>query len=128
MPFEYQKILFRLRKMNEKRKFIRILESAEISYRLISKVKLKGTLTKDISKGGLRFTVREFVPKDSILKIKINLKKIPLSFETTGRVKWIRRMPSSERFEIGVEFVEITKNVLMHLDQYIKTIQVGKDK
>ena len=113
--------------MNEKRKFIRILESAEISYRLISKVKLRGTLSKDISKGGLRFTVREFVPKDSILKIKINLKKIPLSFETTGKVKWIRRMPASENFEIGVEFVEITKSVLMHLDQYIQTLQVSKD-
>jgi c-di-GMP-binding flagellar brake protein YcgR len=113
--------------MNEKRKFIRILESAEISYRLISKLKLKGTLSKDISKGGLRFTVREFVPKDSTLKIKINLKKIPLSFETTGKVKWIRRMPAGERFEIGVEFVEITRSVLIHLDQYIKTLQVSKE-
>jgi len=113
--------------MNEKRKFVRILESAEISYRLISKVKLKGTLSKDISKGGLRFTVRDFVPKDSIMKIKINLRKIPLSFETTGKVKWIRRMPSSERFEIGVEFVEITRSVLIHLDQYIQTLQVSKE-
>ena len=109
--------------MTDKRKFNRILESAEITYRSLSKVKTKGTLSKDISKGGLKFIVREFIPKDSMLKIKINLKKIPLSFETTGKVKWIRRIPNSERFDIGVEFVEIARSVLIHLEQYIQTIQ-----
>ena len=61
--------------MTDKRKFNRILESAEITYRSLSKVKTKGTLSKDISKGGLKFIVREFIPKDSMLKIKINLKR-----------------------------------------------------
>jgi c-di-GMP-binding flagellar brake protein YcgR len=108
--------------MKNNRKFIRIPESAEISYRLIKNIKTTGALSKDISKGGLRFFVNEFIPKESILKIKMALKKIPYSFEVMAKIKWIKKRFANESFEIGVEFMEVPRKDLQHLEQYIEDI------
>lgn len=110
------------------RKFIRIPESAEITYRLIKNIKTTGALSRDISKGGLRFFVSEFIPKESILKIKIVLKKIPYSFEVAAKVKWINKRFANESFEIGVEFIEVSKKDLLHLEQYIENINYKKSQ
>ena len=112
--------------MKDNRKFIRIPESAEISYRLIKNIKTSGALSRDISKGGLRFFVSEFIPRESILKIKIGLKKITYSFEATAKVKWIKKRFANESFEIGVEFMEVPQKDLKHLEQYIKNINFEK--
>ncbi|MGA1842263.1 MAG: PilZ domain-containing protein [bacterium] len=108
--------------MKNNRKFIRIPESAEISYRLIKKIKATGALSKDISKGGLRFFVNEFIPKESVLKIKIIIKKIPYSFEVMAKVKWVKKRFANESFEIGVEFIEVPEKDLQHLVRYIEDI------
>lgn len=106
--------------MKDKRKYIRISESAEVSYRLIKNIRTTGALSKDISKGGLKFFVNEFIPKESVLKIKIGLEKIPYSFEVMAKVKWIKKRFANERYEIGVQFIEVPREGLLHLEQYIQ--------
>lgn len=112
--------------MKNNRKFIRIPESAEISYRLIKNIKTTGALSKDISKGGLRFFVNEFIPKESVLKIKIIIKKLPYSFEVIAKVKWVKKRFANESFEIGVEFIEVPQKDLQHLERYIEDINYKK--
>ncbi|MGA1863438.1 MAG: PilZ domain-containing protein [bacterium] len=108
--------------MKNNRKYIRIPESAEISYRLVKNIKTTGALSKDISKGGLRFFVNEFIPKESVLKIKIIIKKIPYSFEVMAKIKWVRKRFANESFEIGAEFIEVPQKDLKHLERYIENI------
>ncbi len=108
--------------MIERRRFVRIPESAQISYKAINKQKVEGFLTKDISQGGIRFYVHKFIPKNDTLQIRLTLKKIPFSFEALVRVIWIKEDHRNERYEIGVQFINIPARATDHLINYIKTI------
>ena len=114
--------------MIEKRKFVRIPAFAEISYRLIKSVKTTGALSKDISRDGLRFLVNEFIPKESVLKIKIGLQRVPYSFEVMAEVKWIKKRFSNERYEIGVQFIEVPQEGFLYLEQYIQNTHSKKTR
>ena len=56
------------------------------------------------------------------MKIKVTLQKIPFYFEAIVRVVWIKEGSCSERYEIGVEFIDIPKNSTEHLIDYIKSV------
>ena len=107
--------------MDERRKFIRIPEQAEISFRVLPNPKSAMFFTKDIGQGGIRFFVSECVPQNSLMEIRLTLKDIPFSFKAIVKVKWIKKEAYADRYEIGVEFVNITKEASDHLIRYIQT-------
>lgn len=106
--------------MEERRKYIRVPDSSQISYKCISKEHVDEQLTKDVSQGGIRFVVHDFVPKDSYLKIRLTLSKTSASFEAMVRVVWTKRIPYRDGYELGVEFVDISPQAVQHLVNYIK--------
>lgn len=108
--------------MLERRRFVRVPEDSQISYEILSDTKSGDFITKDISQGGIRFLVHEFIPKDSLLKIRLTLQKITFSFEAIARIVWIREDPRNERYEVGVEFTNISKKATERLIDYIKAI------
>lgn len=108
--------------MKERRRFVRIPESSHVTYRIMPNVKTGDYITRDIGQGGLRFLVHQFVPKDSFLKIRLTLQNISFSFEALVKVVWIIEEPRSERFEVGVEFVNMPQDATKHLVDYIKDI------
>jgi len=113
--------------MNERRKYIRIPEKAEISYRLLKDKKIKAFLTQDISRGGIRFLVHDFVPKGSLIEIRLSLSKIYFSFETLVKVAWVSKQPFNERYEVGVEFVSIPQDIVSRLVAYVYGIEDDRE-
>jgi len=111
--------------MLERRKFIRIPESSQISYEILSELKARDYLTRDISQGGIRFFVHEFIRRNSILKIRLTLAKTTFYFEALVKVVWIREDTLSERYEVGVEFIDIPQNATEHLIDYIRSVLKG---
>ena len=107
--------------MLERRRYVRIPENSQISYRILPDIKTKAFLTRDISQGGIRFFVHEFIPANSNLQIRLALEKISFSFEAFVKVIWTRKDAHSERYEIGVEFMNIPKKAADHLIDYIKS-------
>lgn len=112
-------------RMVERRRFVRIPEDLPISYEVYPIIKTEKFLTRNISQGGICFFVHKFIPKDSTLKIKLTLSKISFYFEAIARLAWIKKVPHSERYEIGVEFINISKEAAKHLIAYITDI-VGR--
>jgi len=108
--------------MIERRRFVRIPEDSAISYEVQPNTKIEEFLTRNISQGGICFFVHKFIPKDSHLKIKLSLKKISFYFEALVRLVWIKKDAHSERYEIGVEFINIPKEATEHLIAYITDI------
>ena len=106
--------------MQEKRKFIRIPESLEISYRYTSQSKTAKFLTRDISQGGVRFLAHEFITPHTYLKIKLNLLKPRVTFEALVKVQWVKKAFEGERYEVGAEFIDISQQVLDRLKKYIE--------
>jgi hypothetical protein len=63
-------------------------------------------LTKDISRGGIRFQNDRPLALNALLKIHVAL-KLPLKTITHfGRVRWVKSMDRSQNYDIGVEFTE----------------------
>jgi c-di-GMP-binding flagellar brake protein YcgR len=108
--------------VKERRRFTRIPESSEITYRIISEAKTEHFITQNLSRGGVRFFVHEFIPQGTLLKIKLRLKKTSFSFEALAQVRWIEEDSFSERFEIGVKFVDISHSNTAYLLRYIDTM------
>ncbi|MFA5271448.1 MAG: PilZ domain-containing protein [Candidatus Omnitrophota bacterium] len=108
--------------MKERRRFVRIPESSEITYRIVSETRTEHFITQNISRGGVRFFVHEFIPQGTLLKIKLKLKKTCFSFEALAQVRWIEEDTFSERFEIGVQFIDISHNSTKYLLHYIDTL------
>ena len=106
--------------MEERRKFIRIPESSQISYQILHNMKIGDYLTRDLGQGGLRFFVHEFIPRNTLLKIRLNLEKKFFSFEAAVKVAWIKEVVPAERFEVGVEFINLPYDTSSRLINYIK--------
>ena len=114
--------------MEERRKYIRIPDNSHISYKIVPVENKKGEyMTKDISQGGLRFTVHQFIPKDSLLKIKLTLNKTAATFEGLVKVMWIKEVPYTIDYEIGVQFMDIPQKAAEHLMDYIKIFLLKKN-
>jgi len=112
----------------EKRKYTRIPGSVQLSYRILADIKTNGSITKDISRGGMRLYVKDFLPKDSLLQLVISLKEMHFSFEALARVKWIKKKTNNDNFEIGVEFIEVAEEGLKQLSRYLRLNRQKKHK
>ncbi len=108
--------------MRERRKYLRIPDRAEISYRILPNPKTSMFFTKDISQGGIRFFVGAIVPQNSLMEIRLTFKEIPFSFKTVVKTKWIKEDAYGDRYEVGVEFVNISKEATGHLIRYIQNV------
>ncbi|MFA6281958.1 MAG: PilZ domain-containing protein [Candidatus Omnitrophota bacterium] len=108
--------------MKERRRFIRVPESSEITYRVVSLARIDYFVTKNLSREGARFFVHEFIPIGTILRIKIKLKKTYFSFEALAQVRWVEEDLLNERFEIGVKFIDIPRNTAKYLDEYLDSL------
>ena len=106
--------------MKERRKFIRISDRSQISYRVLPSEQSKRLITKNISQSGIRFLVHDFIPKDKLLEISLNIEKIHFSFTAIVKTRWFSKEHGSERYEIGVEFVNIPQKAAGHLVDYIR--------
>ena len=91
--------------MGEKRKNPRIDVSFPLECKNLPSRNYFYTVSKDLSLSGTRILINEFIPKDNLLKIHINL--IDKVLDLKAKVVWCNKERVSERYSIGVEFVEI---------------------
>jgi len=112
--------------MQERRRFIRIPEQGEISYRILPNTLTRRFVARDISEGGVGFYSRELIPKNSLLEIRLNLKRAPFSFIALVKSKWITEKPYNYMYDTGAEFVDIPKESLNRVKEYIKNIVESK--
>lgn len=106
--------------MKDRRRFVRISDSSQISYKVIPEEKSGEYIARDISQGGLRFFVHEFIPKGSLLKVRLTSNEKVFSFETMAKLVWIREVPRGEIYEVGVEFINLPENLVEYVINYIK--------
>lgn len=106
--------------MQERRRFVRMPEEATISYKILPDPKIEMFFTKDISQGGIRFFVSDLIPENSLIEIRLTISKIPFSFKAVVKTKWIKKEAHGDRYEIGVEFVNLSKEATEHLVHYIQ--------
>ena len=106
--------------MQNRRRVERIADFIPISYRIPPDPKIENFLTRDISTLGVKFLMKDFVSKGTLIELNINLKKVPFSFRIFSTVRWIVKDPSGDRYEVGAEFNNISNAYKEKLSSYME--------
>ena len=112
--------------MADKRKAQRIKEEAKVTIVLISKDssspgrKVIYHLTKDISLAGIKIQTNTFLPINSMIKIELSLKEPPRLITTIGMLRRVKSLYADELFEVGIEFVDTSKEIINTLKEHIE--------
>jgi len=93
---------------------------ASVRYQLKSSQNFGSTLSCDISEGGLRLNFDKFVPNDTEFLLHMNLPTMPKIVNALGRVVWSNRIPHSDRYQLGLKFVEIDDKQKEDVSGYLR--------
>ena len=63
----------------------------------------EGSLSGDVSEGGIRLNVNELIPVGTILILEVLLQNESTA-TLNGQVVWVSYLPHSERYQVGIQF------------------------
>jgi len=107
----------------EKRRFRRMESNLPVKYRnLKMAANPLGSLTKDISEGGIRFKTNEFISLACRLVVEITIPTAQRPIKAISKVAWIKRSPDSDQYELGNQFLEISKEDRAIITDYVSRI------
>ena len=78
-----------------------------------------GSLSRDLSRGGVCLAVNEFVPVKSVVTLHLQLNQESKMIRIKGAVMWVRVLPESERYEIGIQFEPLTDPLQSEVNQIL---------
>ena len=107
----------------EKRRFQRIDSDLPVRYKNIKTATVPvGSLTKDISEGGIRFKTNEFISLACRLVVEITLPTVQRPIKAISKVAWIRKLSSGDQYELGNQFLEISKEDKGLITDYVSRL------
>ena len=94
-----------------KRRHQRVVSNFPVQYRNLRKagVPSSGTVARNLSEGGVCFKASEFVSLACRLVLEISLPNSTKPVKAISKVAWIRKDASGDQYELGNQFLEITK-------------------
>ena len=92
---------------DEKRRFQRVEFREPVRYHLKNDSTFGGCLAYDLSEGGMRINFNEFVPVNSEMILNATLPHANKVVDIKGRVAWLRQVPYSDRYHVGIEFTAL---------------------
>lgn len=107
--------------VKERRRYPRLKVSMPVGYKKLRQTPefKKGSLAKDVSLGGIRFITDEFLALTARLVLNIDLPLPSRPISAVTRVAWIKKLPLADRYEIGNQFLEISKEDREILSEYL---------
>lgn len=111
----------------DKRRFKRVDSNLAVQYKNLRKAGVlpTGSVTRNLSEGGVCFKSSEFISLACRLVLEISLPNATKPVKAISKVAWIRKVPSSDQYELGNQFLEITKEdkaqILSFVNQTVNT-------
>lgn len=108
----------------EKRRYQRLDSVLPLKYKNLRKpttISL-GSQTRNISEGGVCFESNEFISLACRLVVEINLPTLSKPIKAISKVAWIRKLPSNDQYELGNQFLEITKEDKAHIVNFVNNV------
>ena len=105
----------------ERRRHVRLDSHIPMRYRKIETKpqELKGSLMKNLSIGGVRMTIYEFLPLNSKLAMEIPLMFGGKPVQGACRVAWVKKIAFGEQYDVGVEFVNLNQGDQTQIAKFI---------
>ena len=107
--------------VEERRRYPRVEHGLALQYRNLRKIGEAsiGALSKDIGEGGVRFKANEFISLACRLVVEITLPTTPRPIKAISKVAWIKKIPASDQYELGNQFLEMTKEDKGHVRDFV---------
>ena len=108
---------------DDKRKFSRVKTHIPVRYhKLRDGAGIDGisSVTKNLSEGGIRFRTSEFVSMACRLILELDVPMLKKPIKAISKVAWIRKTASGNEYEIGNQFLEISKDDREYVSDYIE--------
>ena len=108
----------------EKRRFQRMDSNLPLRYKNIRTATVPmGSLTKDISEGGISFKTNEFISLACRLVVEVTLPTSQRPIKAISKVAWIRKLSFGEQYELGNQFLEISKEDRNLITDYVSRLK-----
>ena len=113
---------------HERRHFSRLAASVDVNYSLLEKKQDKNikAVSKNIAAGGICIIAYEQLKTGSVLELNINIAEINRTVKAKGKVIWNSEFTVGQdqpRYDVGVEFVEISDSDRQLISQYVFKLQ-----
>jgi len=95
----------------ERRQQPRINTAMSVRYRGIRQTddSVVNAISKDISAGGVRLLVNEFISVFTRLVLEIAVPSAPKPIRAVSKIAWIYKKPYGEQYEIGAQFMDMSE-------------------
>lgn len=110
--------------IEERRRHPRVEFNLPVQYKNLRKIggNSLGSLTKDIGEGGVRFKANEFISLACRLVLEITLPTVTKPIKAISKVAWIRKLPAGDQYELGNQFLEMTKEDRSHVMEFVSKV------
>ena len=108
----------------EKRRYKRIESKLPLQYKNLRKPgePPTGSLTKNISEGGICFKSNEFISLACRLVVEISLPTAPKPIKAIAKVAWIKKTPNGDQYELGNQFLDMTKEDKAQIINFVNSV------
>ncbi len=93
----------------EKRRYQRVRFCAPVRFSVKVEPLYGGSLSCDLSEGGLRMHFADFIPKGTEIGLEVPLNTSSV-LECRGKVAWVEKAAQMDRYQVGVEFIETSSS------------------
>ena len=112
----------------EKRRYSRIGAHVPIQYKeLHGGSPITGAVTKDLSEGGIKFYTHKFISLACRMIVELNLPAIEKNIKAISKVAWIKKLPAGDDYEVGNQFLDMTKEDKQTISGYVKKFLESTD-
>ncbi|MBU0570545.1 MAG: PilZ domain-containing protein [Candidatus Omnitrophica bacterium] len=111
--------------ISERRKFKRIKTHVPVKYRKLREGAGSvgvGSLSRDLSQGGVHFRTGEFISMACRLILEVDIPMLTRPVKAISKVAWIRKTDSGNDYEIGNQFLEISKKDRELISEYVESL------
>ncbi|MBD3426870.1 MAG: hypothetical protein GF409_06525 [Candidatus Omnitrophica bacterium] len=114
----------------EKRKYPRVSTHIPVRYRKLGEPEGQmrtNTITKNISEGGIRFGAPEFISRACRLVLELDIPMINKPVKAISKVAWIRKDGERADYEVGNQFLEISRKDKELVSEYVSSLNLYND-
>jgi hypothetical protein len=114
----------------DKRRYQRIATHIPVKYRKLRDAEgqmSQGTITKNLSEGGVRFKSAEFISRACRLVLELDMPMFTKPVKAISKVAWIKKSPTTDDFDIGNQFLEISREDRSLVAEYVKGLSLYND-
>ncbi len=103
--------------IEEKRRVPRIRISNPLRFQIRGKPEANHGITDNISTGGIAIISNKFLARATLVMLEFNV--LSRILFPIGRITWAEAIPQSDRYRLGIEFMEMANEEKNHLSDFI---------